>query len=240
MGDVMLHGVLRMPPDLWRDDPIDVAQRHSRYIEASDRIYALEAENARLRALAPASAEPPVGWSVNEDGRYNRLTFTIGVQTFAIRLEQDREEDDEHRAWMAQMLRRALSRLAANSELIEPVFSEVWKQMEAKGYRYGDDALENVRFGWELYRRAILAAPPSTQPVAKMVAACCGRSECGGECGNEWRGMEPAPPPSVPAFTEAQVLEAFDKKWAEHRDDPAPHDLREIWLACAKHFGVTS
>lgn len=49
MGDVMLHGVLRMPPHLWRDGPIDVAQRHSRYVEASDRIRELEAEVERLR-----------------------------------------------------------------------------------------------------------------------------------------------------------------------------------------------
>lgn len=25
--------------------------------------------------------------------------------------------------------------------------------------------------------------------VCKLVAACCGRLECGGECGNEWQGM---------------------------------------------------
>jgi uncharacterized membrane protein YccC len=46
----MLHGVLRMPPDLWRDDPIDVAQRHSRYVEASNRITEQESELERLRA----------------------------------------------------------------------------------------------------------------------------------------------------------------------------------------------
>ena len=39
----MLHGVLNMPPELWNNDsPIDVAQRHGRYIEASKRIYELE------------------------------------------------------------------------------------------------------------------------------------------------------------------------------------------------------
>ncbi|WP_185643534.1 hypothetical protein [Burkholderia sp. Bp8990] len=31
------------------------------------------------------------------------------------------------------------------------------------------------------------------------VTACCGRSECGGECGNEWRGMRPAEPMQTPA-----------------------------------------
>ncbi len=43
MSEVMLHGVLNMPPELWRDDdPIDQAQRHSRYVQASHRIKALE------------------------------------------------------------------------------------------------------------------------------------------------------------------------------------------------------
>lgn len=28
--------------------------------------------------------------------------------------------------------------------------------------------------------------------ASKLVTVCCGRAECGGECGNEWRGMEPA------------------------------------------------
>ena len=53
MSDAMLHGVLRMPPELWRDDPLDVSQRHSRYIEASERIEADAREIERLRlALA--------------------------------------------------------------------------------------------------------------------------------------------------------------------------------------------
>lgn len=42
MSDVMLHGVLNMPPELWRNDPLDVLQRHDRYVEASRRIRQLE------------------------------------------------------------------------------------------------------------------------------------------------------------------------------------------------------
>jgi len=38
MSDVMLLGVLRMPPELWRDDPIDVMQRYGRYKQAADEI----------------------------------------------------------------------------------------------------------------------------------------------------------------------------------------------------------
>lgn len=43
MSEVMLHGVLNMPPELWdNNSPIDVAARHARYVEASKRIYELE------------------------------------------------------------------------------------------------------------------------------------------------------------------------------------------------------
>ena len=49
MSDVMLHGVLNMPPDLWCDSPIDVAQRHGRYVEASKRIKELELELSEMR-----------------------------------------------------------------------------------------------------------------------------------------------------------------------------------------------
>lgn len=52
MSDVMLHGVLKMPPNLWSDSPIDIAQRHGRYVEASKRIEQLEEDVANQRRLA--------------------------------------------------------------------------------------------------------------------------------------------------------------------------------------------
>jgi len=50
MSDIMLHGVLNMPPELWNDSPIDVMQRHSRYIQASKYIYELNDELTAARA----------------------------------------------------------------------------------------------------------------------------------------------------------------------------------------------
>ena len=38
MSDVMLLGVLRMPPECWASTPLDVGQRHARYLEAADLI----------------------------------------------------------------------------------------------------------------------------------------------------------------------------------------------------------
>lgn len=46
----MLHGVLNMPPELWNDQsPIDVMQRHSRYVQASQYIDELDAELTAAR-----------------------------------------------------------------------------------------------------------------------------------------------------------------------------------------------
>ena len=54
----MLHGVLNMPPELWNNDsPIDVAQRHSRYIEASKRIYELEEQLQQANEYADRLVE---------------------------------------------------------------------------------------------------------------------------------------------------------------------------------------
>jgi hypothetical protein len=38
MSGQMLLAVLRMPPDCWDDGPIDVMQRHQRYVQAADEI----------------------------------------------------------------------------------------------------------------------------------------------------------------------------------------------------------
>lgn len=35
-------------------------------------------------------------------------------------------------------------------DLRKETFEEAWARMEAEGYIYGDDALEQVRFGWEM------------------------------------------------------------------------------------------
>jgi len=49
MSGTMLHGILQMPPELWTNDAIDIAQRHGRYLEASKRIIELERERDEAR-----------------------------------------------------------------------------------------------------------------------------------------------------------------------------------------------
>jgi hypothetical protein len=38
-----------MPPELWTDSPLDISQRHARYIQAAETIEALRAELAEAR-----------------------------------------------------------------------------------------------------------------------------------------------------------------------------------------------
>ncbi len=56
-----------------------------------------------------------------------------------------------------------------------PTFEQAWAQKEAEGYQYGADALEHVRFGWELRQDAELVAagvdiPAFLDKVRKRVA----------------------------------------------------------------------
>jgi hypothetical protein len=46
----MLHGVLNMPPELWSGSPIDVMQRHSRYVQASQYIAELTEQRDGLQS----------------------------------------------------------------------------------------------------------------------------------------------------------------------------------------------
>jgi hypothetical protein len=48
---IILEGVLRMPPDCWGDSPLDVMQRHARYVEAADTIDTLREQLEAARKL---------------------------------------------------------------------------------------------------------------------------------------------------------------------------------------------
>lgn len=56
MSEIMLLGVLRMPPECWSGDTLDVMQRHSRYLEAADEIEALKHDIDRHIAIASEHA----------------------------------------------------------------------------------------------------------------------------------------------------------------------------------------
>jgi hypothetical protein len=39
----MTQGVLRLPPELWTDSPVDKEQRYDRYVEAANKLLLLDA-----------------------------------------------------------------------------------------------------------------------------------------------------------------------------------------------------
>ncbi len=51
MSNIMLHGVLNMPIDVWSNDALDMMQRQSRYVEASKLILDQEAEIEKLKMI---------------------------------------------------------------------------------------------------------------------------------------------------------------------------------------------
>ncbi len=72
---------------------------------------------------------------------------------------------DEPRKRDARAIRALRSALAAPQP--EPVtFEQAWATYEAKGYQYGKDALEQVRFGWEIAHEFAIAAPPAAPAPA--------------------------------------------------------------------------
>lgn len=50
MSDMMLIGVLQMPPSLWGTDPLDKQQRYQRYLQAAIELELRAKEIERLKA----------------------------------------------------------------------------------------------------------------------------------------------------------------------------------------------
>ncbi|MDA8682407.1 hypothetical protein N9M08_07720 [Porticoccaceae bacterium] len=76
----MLHGVLRMPPELWGNDAMDVMQRHSRCLEASDRIYSDEKKILELEKQIQ-NLKDDVQRLENNKPRSNEILFLNDVST---------------------------------------------------------------------------------------------------------------------------------------------------------------
>ena len=73
MSDVMLLGVLRIPPELWIDNPIARQQYCSRFIEAADRI---ESDAKRIAELEAALADER-RWNEKRKGVFARIGVAL-------------------------------------------------------------------------------------------------------------------------------------------------------------------
>ena len=93
------------------------------------------------------------------------------------------------------------------------------RKSEREDGNYRQPVMQAFWEGW-LARAASSTSP--TKSGQKMVAVCCGRSECGGECGNEWQGMRPSSP--------AQSEKVAGKGWkALHAAADAVAASADVW-----------
>jgi hypothetical protein len=76
------------------------------------------------------------------EGLYRNYERTVDLKD-RVWKKLDSTQRDEYRAQAKNIL------LFLESSM--PTFEEVWAKKEAEGYQYGHDALEGVRFGWNLY-----------------------------------------------------------------------------------------
>ena len=93
MSDLMLHAILNIPPDLWRGDPLDVKQRHGRYVDASQRIKDDEATIAALTAKLEAAERRSEYWKA-EHLAGNAVITKQAAQIEAL------EKDAERYRWL--------------------------------------------------------------------------------------------------------------------------------------------
>lgn len=70
MSDVMLHGVLNMPPELWSGSHLDVYQRHHRYIQASRRI---ANDEEAITGLVAALVAIVTAWEAGSEFSQNEI-----------------------------------------------------------------------------------------------------------------------------------------------------------------------
>ena len=69
------------------------------------------------------------------------------------------------------------------------------------------------------YMRDLHGEQPAAEAVALTV--CCGREECGGECGGEWRGMEWVRLAQQPAAPSGEAVDEL-KVWGTQRPGRMP------------------
>jgi len=64
-------------------------------------------------------------------------------------------EDPDERREMLEYLERWCKRLREPFYGKQLTFEEAWAEYEKRGYQYGHDALENVKFGWCIAKEAM-------------------------------------------------------------------------------------
>jgi hypothetical protein len=187
MSDAMLHGILQMPPELWSNDPIDILQRHGRYLEAFKRIMELERERDEARRERDASEElhrRRFGTLRKELAASNRGAETNAKvnQGLCSRLTEAERERDEAREDLA-ILKAECAKISEEFGLpptVRPADGEIkrmingWKEAieeRDEARRERDGALKERDAVWNSWSKALDEAREELARVRKELVA---------------------------------------------------------------------
>lgn len=113
-------------------------------VKYKERAIAAEAEVKRLRAETQKNANMFEHLSDAYLGRAERAESSLAAANAL--LERVRPH------WVGALVDAIDAHLAAQPSPTLSTFEQVWARKEAEGYQYGEDALQQVRFGFELAR----------------------------------------------------------------------------------------
>ncbi len=108
---------------------------------------------ARLRELHAKATEGTLDvHRYDQDG--GSIAWQVQSDHRGTVLCQHDDRDSKRARWDAELHAEMRNALPALLDLLSgppaESFEQAWGRMKARGYQYGEDALEQVRFGWEL------------------------------------------------------------------------------------------
>jgi hypothetical protein len=171
-----------------------------------------EAELSRLRASQPAGLVPEVtvryGNVFSCDVLVDDYVLVTCDEPIASRLATSL------RAWLA---------VVPNVS-----FEEAWRLKEAEGYQYGQDALEQVRLGWEMRGNAKLwpTATPPAAPVTREAALAWAKEGAPSPSVLAWQPM-----PAVTSRLMREETERLAAEWLDGHGGPWRGSIEDRTLA---------
>lgn len=117
------------------------------------------ADSATTEQAKPWTYEMPA-----EEMRQKFIDYLVEIMDAKSAMEQRGIPLDGFPEMMAEMLKRYDAAQPAGRAAEPVTFEQAWAEYEKRGYHYGGDALENVRFGWKIAVDILAATKQPDEP----------------------------------------------------------------------------
>lgn len=167
MSDAMLHGILQMPPELWSNDAIDIAQRYGRYLDASKRIIELERERDEARMKWREAWD---GWNeALEERNEARKGWSKALEE---RDEARKERDEvmrltEHQ-WLLKVACRLVSAGCKSEGILDSLDEVIRERDEARRVNEWTEEFERLLGELNAAREEVSALKAKLDSVSQM------------------------------------------------------------------------